>query len=107
MKLTRKKSIKLTIELWTWRAETGKPKEDWPKWSEYSDVWPDSFFCEYDTQMQARYKHNRDSCGYCPLVTSGLGSCDETYYEKWNNVKDPRTRKKYAKLFLEQLKTLK
>jgi hypothetical protein len=109
MKLTRKKAIELGIELWTWLAETGKRKSEWPKWDEYSKARSNCWFCEYDDQMLDRYKCNRQGCGYCPLVTNGFGRCSDSLslFEKWNAAKTPRTRKKYAKLFLGQIKTLK
>lgn len=107
MKLTRKKAIELCIELWTWCMETGKQKEDWPKWDEYGNAMSYCWFCEYDNQMRTQCKRNRLTCGYCPFVTSGLGVCRNTYFENWANAKTPRTRKKYAKLFLAQIKTLR
>ena len=114
MRLLRKKSIELTIELWTWLAKTGKYKSDWPKWEKYERVSGYCFLCEYDKQQQKRYKDKyRDGCYYCPLVTSdvvtkGVGvSCYSTYYWNWCEAKTPQARKKYAKLFSEQLRTLK
>ena len=29
MKLTKKKAIEISIELWTWLAETGREKKEW------------------------------------------------------------------------------
>ena len=104
MKLTRKKAIELCIELWTWCMETGKRKKEWPKWDEYGKAMSDCWFCEYDDQMLNRYKRKtREGCGYCPLVTSGLRRCGDTFFENWEDAKTPRTRRKYAKLFLEQI----
>jgi len=112
MKLSRKKAIELCIELWTWLAKTGKKKGDWPKWKKYenyalpkgSAVLHDCWFCEYGYQMTSRSYARK--CEYCPLIRKlnmncGDGKC---FYEKWEDVRTPKTRKKYAKLFLEQIK---
>ncbi len=108
MKLTRNKAIELCIELWTWLAETGKRKKDWPGWEKYGSAMSACWFCEYDDQMLALYKRKgRHACGYCPLKTSGVGKCGDTFFEKWNVAGTPKDRKKYAKLFLEQIRKLK
>jgi len=97
MKLTRKKAIELCIELWTWLAKTGKYKEDWPKWKEYGKKLHNCWFCAY-----------KKMCSLCPYYQK-YGHCNsaDTYYNKWKDAKTSRTRKKYAKLFLAQIKTLK
>lgn len=110
MRLTRKKAIELCIELWTWCMETGKRKSEWPGWEKYGNAMSDCWLCEYDDQMLERYERKtRVSCGYCPFVTSGLGRCTDSpnYLDKWDAAKTPRTTKKYAKLLLEQIKTLR
>lgn len=115
MKLTRKKAIELCIELWEWLAETGKRKEDWPERERYqkyckpvgTSIMSNCWFCEYDYQHPI--KGDYSSCPACPLIKhSGFG-CEEkgSYYLKWSNAKTLKTRKKYAKLFLEQIKTLR
>lgn len=105
MKLSRKKAIELCIELWTWLAKTGKKKEDWPKWEEYGyDIYGDCWFCEYDEQQIGRF--HGDNCSYCPLVRKLRMTCsdDDCFYTKYRISRTPKTRKKYAKLFLEQIK---
>lgn len=101
MRLSRKKAIELCIELWTWLALTGKLKKDWPKWKKYKLVSPTTYcwFCIYDEQFM-------DDCDKCPLVPKYTG-CSGTYFANWVSARFPRTRKKYAKLFLEQLLTIK
>lgn len=108
MKLSRKKAIALCIELWTWCMETGKRKSEWPKWNIYGKIMSCCWFCEYDDQMLDRYKRKRPSCGYCPLITSGLGKCNKEggFFDKWDKAKTPRITKKYAGLFLEQIKSI-
>ena len=105
MKLTRKKSIELCIELWTWLAETGNDKSDWPKWGKYGLIRVCCWFCEYDDRQKDRYC-NRIDCYYCPLQKT-YGDCAGTYYCQWYDAKTIRTKKKYAKLFLEQIKEIK
>ncbi len=106
MRLTRKKSIELCIELWEWLAETGGYKEDWPKWKEYGTISNYCWFCEYDTRRSLGEGH----CNHCPFEKQ-YGHCNTitevSYYPKWIKAKFSRTRKKYAKLFLEQIKELK
>ena len=104
MKLTAKKAIELSIELWTWLGETGKEKWEWPKWGckggEYPEVQSDCFLCEYDEQKQ-------NDCVACPYCIK-YGDCDDVGqpFIRWANAETKTTRKKYAKQFLEQLKTL-
>ncbi|KKL92752.1 hypothetical protein LCGC14_1881560 [marine sediment metagenome] len=106
MKLTRKKAIELCIELWTWLAETGEEKGCWPKWPEVEDKYGDiqnyCFFCEYTADKKG-------SCKCCPLdYYLGFKCLDKKcYYSKWDDCGSTRTCKKYAKLFLAQIKELK
>lgn len=106
MKLSRKKSIELCIEVWTWCAETGKPKEEWPRWSEfnteYNTICNHCWFCDYDSIQLYKFRHK--SCFYCPLKSYFKCHCSKTAYGKWAKVKTRRTRKKYAALFLAQIK---
>ena len=103
MKLTRKKAIELSIELWEWLAETGAMmKLYWPKWKEYGYANCDCFLCEYGF----RKKHS-DTCLNCPLKRCLGYSCYGTAYGEWEDARTEKDRKKYAKLFLEQLKALK
>ena len=108
MKLSRKKAIELCIELWTWLAKTGKRKSEWPKWDKYSGhIINECWFCEHNGQ---RY----GGCIYCNnhcIYYKKYGHCNPedtlSYFGHWNEAKTPRTRKKYAKLFLAQIRSLK
>ena len=103
MKLSRKKAIKLCIELWTWLAKTGKHKEDWLGWRKYGYICCDCWFCEYDEQRSPT-----DKCQKCIFPGKGGIRCEDIKsYAKWEEAKTPRTRKKYAKLFLAQIKKCK
>lgn len=118
MRLTRKKAIELCIELWTWLAKTGKEdKSDWPGWLKYyasvkiagERVWGYCWFCEYDERQKEREK-TLLSCSFCPLVEIfGIDGCTnkQCYFKKWERAKTPRTRKKYSKLFLNQIRSIK
>lgn len=106
MRLTKKKAIELSIELWTWLAETGKEKEDWPSWEQYGETTCECFLCEYSDRHPTAV--NPYVCyASCPYYQR-FGCCyrDKEPYDLWLCAKTARTRKKYAKLFLEQLQTL-
>jgi len=105
MRLSRKNAIKLCIEVWTWCAETGKPKEDWPEWDKYGDIDNDCWFCEYDEQ-QKKKKRLQSCCGDCPLKIKLGHYCSKTAFGYWVKVETIEDRKKYTKLFLAQIKTL-
>lgn len=109
MKLTAKKAVELSIELWEWLAGTGEEEKDvWPEWEENGGKYPEvqchCFLCEYNDQQGGDMP---DNCQYCPYDRS-RGLCMERFnpYGRWTRGKTNRTRKKYAKLFLEQLKTI-
>ncbi len=104
--MTKTEAIDRTIELWTWLAETGKEdKEDWNGWGwnggKYSNNINKCFLCDF------AYDFDVD-CPLCPYAKK-FGRCDMTGkpFLKWCEVETPRTRKKYAKLFLAQVISLK
>jgi len=103
MRLTKKKAISLSIELWEWLAESGNAsKGRWSEWGKYGDVSCDCFLCEYTKQ-----KEDGD-CDNCPYTLKFDLCCVGKFKEfsKWDDAKTPETRKKYAKLFLTQLREL-
>ncbi len=101
MRLTKKKAIELSIEQWEWLAETGKYKSEWPGWEKYGNVFFGCFLC-------ARHLEEEGSdCQTCPLYKEyGYCSDGKSHFAAWDKAKTESTRKKYAKLFLEQLKGL-
>lgn len=108
MRLTRKKAIALCIELWEWLAETGKRKDDWPGWKKYGYVYLLCFFCEYGQQRRQKNKSQKSLCIVCPLYQlKPPKGCYSSAYKKWADAITPRSRKKYAKLFLAQIKEIK
>ena len=109
MKLTRKKAIEICIELWIWLAETGKSKEDWDGWERYGNMMCDCPLCEYSKQKVGLGYYR---CKPCPITkqVGGDGSVEDCWkfgFKDWDNVKTERTRKKYAKIFLERLLEIK
>ena len=95
MKLTKKKAIKISRELWDWLAETGEEsKADWHGWEKYGKMHDDCALCEY--------VRTREGCISCPLGQD----CYGTYFGNWYKARKPETRKKYAALFVKQLEEL-
>ena len=94
MKLTKKLMWKIVIELWEWMEETGSAfKSDWPGWEKYGFMYYHCPFCEYYRTS------SHDDCSGCPI-----DFCDNHAFGDWNNANTDADRKKYAGLFLEQLK---
>ncbi len=98
MRLTKKRAIDLTIELWEWLAETGKERGGWGGWDKYGEHAWNCFLCKYDSRKRTNI------CNSCPYYIM-FGSCSKlgTPYQKWHSEVVTTTRKKYAKLFLEQM----
>ena len=104
MKLTRKKAIELCIEAWTIHAETGCRKSELPE--KHRGMCNECWFCEYDERQKKL--HGGDNCKHCPLVNLlGIKYCSDSYFGRWAKARFPSTRKKYAKLFLNQIKSIK
>ena len=99
-----KKALDITIELWEHLVETGNEfKGDWPKWEEYGWMLADCPLCAY---YRPRGGNN---CRTCPLAdreAKGNYGCWGYSFGLWFSAKTKRTRKKYAKLFLEELRKL-
>ena len=109
MRLTKKRAIELSIELWEWLAETGYDKSEWTGWvnSEYAHSPFHCFLCEYAMRKSGVTIFSFGCCSKCPYnAMYGWCAVDDSYYDRWESPIDESDRKKYAKLFLEQLKTL-
>lgn len=105
MKLSEKKAIEIAIELWIWLAETGdKAKGNWPGWDRYEYMTCNCPLCEYSSRQNPDAE---DYCVFCPYYKA-FGACtnDVSPYDKWEVFETKRTKKKYASLFLEQLRQL-
>jgi hypothetical protein len=108
MRLSRNEAIELCIDLWSWLAKTGNRKCNWPEWEKYRHIVASCFFCEYQEQQCRKYKpedelDEKEVCRYCPLKKLGK-DCMELHYGEWEKSPTIKDRKKYAKLFLEQIK---
>ncbi len=103
MRLTKKKALDISIELWEWMTEDGNEnKSDWPEWKKYGEMVHDCPLCAY-VGKKGRWTHR---CKKCPLKWGRFG-CQYnrvSQYNNWLRANNPTDRKKYAGLFLEQLK---
>lgn len=110
MRLTKKKAIEITIELWTWLALTGHTyKGAWNGWDKYGAMLYDCPLCEW-----ARNGNDEKGCGTCPYyeefgrcVPVFFGRRRDTPFSHWQEASTPEDRKKDALLFLEHLRRLK
>ena len=99
--MNRKEAVEKSIELWTWLAETGKEKFEWEGLDRH--LISDCFLCEFTSPGNVF-----SNCNRCPYYEEFGGVCfkSKSVYDKWENALSKPTRKKYATLFLEQLKSL-
>jgi hypothetical protein len=124
MKLTKKKALKICVELWDWLSKhPNSKKEDCPKMDKYSDMENDCSCCEFVLQNFA-YKHQAEFCSgtefcnHCPLKRlwgsndDGLFDCEDTEspYNKWK-FSESKEKQEYAKIIAnaarKELKKLK
>jgi len=99
MRLTKKRAIDWTIELWEWLAETGGRKGRWEGWEKYGESDFECFLCDYGFSLESQ-----SMCMRCPYHDM-FGKCEiaPTFYCSWRKAKSVSGRKKYAKLFLAQM----
>jgi len=106
--LTKERAFDYTIQQWEWLAQNGSAHpENWPGWAgvkamaTYTEEVTGSPLCWYAFQefilTTAEY-----ACEPCPLKCAGLDQA--TNYEQWEQAKTPATRRKYARLYAEELK---
>ena len=112
MKLTRERAIELFRELWRWLAETGKRKEDWPRWEFNGGDVPFTPYtcplCEYTIQKS---RSGEVECSLCPIAWPEEKCFSPprpvpfdppiTYFDHWYHAPTPEMRKQYAKLIAE------
>ena len=114
MRLTRKKAIEISIELWTWLAETGSEyKDDWVGWNKYGALDDDCALCAYQWQQSKANKrvYRYDECPSCPYFKKYRYRCmgERSPYIGWDETSGGdkvEDRKLYALEFLEQLRQL-
>ena len=105
MRLTKKKAMEICIELWTYLEETGNLKGYWPEWEKYGPMAMNCPLCEYN-----RRHHSKNNVGCnCPLAQSPFKGCTQPpcQYNGWSDARNTTQNKKYAGLFLKQLKEIK
>ena len=99
MKLTKKRVLELTLELWQWLYDNpNKRKENWPGWegnggSYYSET--KCFACSYTFAQK-----DGDGCNLCPLLPlwpDGCTASSQSPYMQWVMAKSRKDRKKYTK----------
>ena len=100
MRLTRKKAIEITEELWTVLAETGgTSKRDVLEALGYGEMRSSCSLCEYAWR--------KGNCRNCPYYQK-FSQCVNfgAPFRNWMLSETIEPRKKYAHLFLEQLNQL-
>jgi len=106
MKLTKEAAVDITIELWTYLAETGKQKMDWDGWGKYGEMKNYCPLCEY-TAQHGKSCATGKSCTICPFVIRHGKHCLSNPYRDWDYAITVSARKKYANEFLNLLKQIK
>ena len=104
MRLTQKLALKITLELWTWLAETGRKKGRWPGWKEYGGIrafYEGCAFCEYKRRTVGFARCLRA----CPYATFFDEECHR-YFDQWNDAKTPKARKVAAQACVDQLRKM-
>lgn len=104
MKLTKKRAIKLTLELWQWLYDNpDKGKSDWPEWEynggQYECLPTDCFCCEWV------FRVTKTTCSACPLSPLWGISCTDlsegNVYRLWGKATTQKDKKKYAKQIVD------
>ena len=101
MRLSKKKSVEITKELWQWLAQNPKnSKGEWDGWAKYGTMRKPRRYncplCEYVAQRGVL------TCDYCPLLgwwTGVSGSeciLESSPYTKWVDAQSIEDKIKYA-----------
>ncbi len=108
MKLTEKEYMDICIELWERMEKTGaEQKYTWVGWKKYGKMLNNCPLCEYVGRNKGGGM--KGGCKKCPLGWGFMG-CEEniiSQYTNWLVSTEIASRKKYAGLFLEQLKEIR
>ena len=108
MRLTKKLALKITLELWTWLAETGEWKWAWPGWKKYD---PEMAFasncplCEYCYRHGTSFEWSQKSCGECPYKQATGVKCLR-YFNSWIGAVSRFERKVAAQACVDQLRKM-
>lgn len=97
MILTKKKALKICVELWDWMAKSGsESKAAWPGWTKRKYAKNDCPCCEY-----ALSGENPRGCGKCPLFSLWQDKCitsSSSPYWKWSCLPAGTDHSEYAKI---------
>ncbi len=111
IRLTQKKAIDISIELWTWLAETGiSSKGAWSGWKMYGESAWECALCEWEGHQNCKTSVPVEDivCPRCPYGKKfGFCAVDGKPYWNWTHALSATDRKRHAAAFLEQLKTLR
>ena len=108
--LTEEEAINISIELWTWLAETGYVgKSNWPGWRQHGRMANECAMCEYSIyhELEATGGHH-GACDRCPY-NRVFGICTKTSnpFWRWTQAFTDVGRAEAARDILQQLKQLK
>ena len=107
MRLTKKKALQITADLWGWlEKHPSKKKHEWPEWEHKGGDVKDKeniycACCDYVNSIDGQ------SCEDCPLtklwkeIHGADSCCGDGYFERWERSKSPKTKKKYARIIKE------
>ena len=118
MKLTKKKALQITADLFGWLEDNPEKKKcDWPGWKFNGGNIPTMMdgcaCCEYAGKISHDDEFAETNCKKCPLIKlwplieNGEGyPCNEPnygcgYYYKWDNAQSLKEIKKYARIIKE------
>ena len=119
-KLTKKRSIELCLEMWTWLSKNpGSKKIGWPGMikanDEYGYIDSECFACEY-TRQYILTRQVEMSCKKCPLIKlwgkyKGNTPCIDSevspyYHWVYSKYKDTKSAKKIASYCRKLLKEM-
>ena len=107
MKLTEKEYMDICIELWERMKAGAKYKSTWVGWEKYGEMLNDCPLCEYVGEEKGWFM--KKGCEKCPLEWGYFGCCGNiiSQFRNWADADNIAARKKYAGLFLEQLKEIR
>ena len=101
MRLIR--ALDISIELWERMTKGANYKRTWIGWKKYGQMTNDCPLCE-----QREEEYDLCAAGCCPLAgVEGYGCQEEYQYNNWRQAQTRGQRKKYAKLFLQELKDIR
>ena len=109
MRLTKKKALQITADLWAWLEKNPTASKIWwPEWEIHGGSIPamraDCPCCEYTQD-----RNEETDCNKCPLLSLWPNETDypcldnekTDYFHKWCYGKSPKTKKKYARIIKE------